>query len=130
MRWLIVLMIACGPSSSTTTTTTTPPPPQDTRTPIEKRRDAACEKVGAKSAQCAVEESNQKFASGKISKTEHEQAIEPKIVRALADKYTSECKRPQLSSRQVRVYEVCLREETECGPFLSCLDNVQPQAKP
>ena len=130
MRWLVIVMIAACTPSSPTTTTTTPPPPSDTRTPIEKRRDAACEKVGAKTAQCAVEESNQKFAKGEVSKKEHEQAIEPRVVRALADKYSADCRRPQLSSRQVRVYEVCLREETQCAPFLSCLDNVQPQATP
>jgi hypothetical protein len=130
MRWLIVLLIACGPSTPATTTTTTPPPPQDTRTPIEKRRDAGCEQVGKMSAHCAVEDSNKRFAKGEISKTEHEQALEPKIVRALTDKYTSECRSKPLSSRQVRVMEVCMREETECGPWESCIANMQPQAKP
>jgi hypothetical protein len=129
MRWLLVCLLACTPSSPATTTTT-PPPPTDTRTPIEKRRDEGCVKVGKMSARCAVEDSNQRFAKGEITKTEHEQAIEPKIVRALADKYTSECRHIDMSSRQVRVMEVCMREETECGPWQSCIANMQPQAKP
>ena len=31
------------------------------------------------------------------------------------------------SSRQVRVYEVCLQEESECEPLIACLENAQPQ---
>jgi hypothetical protein len=29
-----------------------------------------------------------------------------------------------MSSRQVRVLEVCDREESQCGPLLSCLDHL------
>jgi hypothetical protein len=127
---IAVVLAACTPSPGPTTDTTTPTPPADTRTPIEKRRDEGCEQVGRKSAACAVEESNRKFADGKITKTEHEQAVEPKVVRALGDKYIAECRHEQLSSRQVRVMEVCMREETECAAWQSCIANMQPQGTP
>jgi hypothetical protein len=34
------------------------------------------------------------------------------------------------SARQVRVLEVCQKEESECEPMLTCLDNLKPQTKP
>jgi hypothetical protein len=35
-----------------------------------------------------------------------------------------------MSSRQVRVLEVCFREETECAPLEACLANLSPEAGP
>jgi hypothetical protein len=32
-----------------------------------------------------------------------------------------------MSSRQVRVLEVCFKEEQECGPLMSCLDHLKAQ---
>jgi len=127
MRWFVIAIFAACTPSSPTTTTTTPPPPQDTRTPIEKRRDVACDKIGPINTRCAVEEAKRDFAAGKTTKADFDKDTSPDIVRTNTDKYVQKCKRDQLSSRQVRVYEVCLREETECVPFFSCLDNAKPQ---
>jgi len=41
--------------------------------------------------------------------------------------FIKRCKQQTLSSRQVRVYEVCVREETACAALLSCLDNASPE---
>jgi hypothetical protein len=41
--------------------------------------------------------------------------------------FLRKCKSSTLSSRQVRVYEVCDHEETECGPLVACLDNLHPK---
>jgi hypothetical protein len=30
-----------------------------------------------------------------------------------------------MSSRQVRVLEVCFKQETECGPLTECLKNLE-----
>jgi hypothetical protein len=35
-----------------------------------------------------------------------------------------------MSSRQVRVYEVCMREETECAALTACLENASPNTSP
>ena len=45
-------------------------------------------------------------------------------------KFVEDCQRQALSSRQVRVYEVCLREETECEALIACLDHAAPEAAP
>ena len=39
-------------------------------------------------------------------------------------KFAAACKEPKLNSYQVRVYEVCHREETECDALLACLDHI------
>ena len=40
------------------------------------------------------------------------------------EEFVARCNVPDMSSRQVRVLEVCVREEAVCGPFLSCLDHL------
>ncbi len=118
-----------------------PPPPsngggddpagvvRDTRTPFERRRDAACEQLGPKLAQCAVEDSRAMLADGKITQQQFEENTKPEIQRALAAKWRKTCRAGYMSSRQVRVLEVCFREETECAPLEACLANLRPEAK-
>src|SRR5262245_27733420 len=43
-----------------------PAPAADSRTPIEQRRDAACERLAPKITACAVEDARAKLAAGKI----------------------------------------------------------------
>jgi hypothetical protein len=133
--WLTLLLAACG---GTQTTTQNPPPldpephpvVKDTRTPLEKRRDAACEIVGKRSATCAVEDAKRDFAVGKVTKEQLAIDTKPEFVEKLAAKYTGECKaHPDYSSRQIRVLEKCPQYETECEPLMKCLENVQPQSK-
>lgn len=115
------------------------PPPQngsddppgvvrDTRTEIERRRDAACEKLGPKLAQCAVEDSREMLAAGKITRQQHEEATKPEVQRGLAEDWRKKCRQGYMSSRQVRVLEVCYREETQCAPLEACLRNLEPDA--
>jgi hypothetical protein len=102
---------------------------QDTRPEIERRRDAACDKLGPKLARCAIEDSHAMFAAGKITRQQHDDATKPELERALAQEWRTKCRRGYLSSRQVRVLEVCFREETECAPLEACLGHLQPGAK-
>jgi len=108
-----------------------PDPPgvvSDTRTAIEKRRDAACEKVGAKLTECALADAKADLAAGKVSQKDFDLNTTPDILRKHTEEFVEKCEVP-LSSRQVRVLEVCYREETECGPLTDCLthlnDNVE-----
>jgi hypothetical protein len=98
---------------------------KDTRTPLERRRDAACEKLGPKLAQCAVEDSRAKLAAGEITQQQLTDATKPDVVRALAEDWRKNCRKGYMSSRQVRVLEVCFREESECGPLEACLQNLE-----
>jgi hypothetical protein len=104
-------------------------PVKDTRTVIERRRDAACAQLGPKLAQCAVEDSRMMLASGKITQKQHDEATKPEVVRALAEDWRKKCRQGYMSSRQVRVLEVCYREESQCGPLEACLTNLNPEAK-
>ena len=101
----------------------------DTRTEIERRRDAACEKLGPRLAQCAVEDSRAMLAAGKITRAQYEDATKPEIVRALAEDFRKKCHQGYMSSRQVRVLEVCFREEPACAPLQACLEHLRPEAK-
>jgi hypothetical protein len=128
-KWLF-LLAACS-------STPAPAPQQpsqgvvkDTRTPLEQRRDAACDIVGKRTAACAVEDSDKLYAAGKISEDAHKKATEHAVVVKDAEVYADKCKaKRDYSSRQIRVLEMCPKYETECEPFLACLQNLQPQSK-
>jgi hypothetical protein len=105
-------------------------PVKDTRSPLEQRRDAACDIVGRRTAQCAAEDSKALFAAGKIKEAEYKKATEQRVIDKDAEVYAEKCKaKRDYSSRQIRVLEKCPEYEKECGPFLECLQNLQPQAK-
>jgi hypothetical protein len=138
MRQIVALAFVCA-SACGGKSPPPPPPPgagsadpvgvvQDTRTPLAKRRDAACEALGPKLTQCAVDDVRAKHAAGKITQQQLDQDTKPEIQSALTADWTKQC-RVEMSSRQVRVLEVCFREETACGPLQDCLLNLQPQAK-
>lgn len=122
---------ACGPK-------TTPPvenagsadttaPKQDTRTAIEKRRDAACETLGRRVTNCALDDTKADYAAGKVPKAQFEKDTAPGVLEKNTEKYVEECTHASYSSRQIRVLEVCQKEETECEPLLACLDNLKPK---
>jgi hypothetical protein len=118
-----------------------PPPPnngsggepaavaKDTRPELERRREAACGQLGPKLARCAVEDSRAMLAAGKITRKQFEEATKPELERGLAEDWRKKCRQGYMSSRQVRVLEVCFREETQCGPLEACLRNLGPDAK-
>ena len=129
----LVLLVACGGSKppATTTGSGSGEPPgvvTDTRTEIEKRRDAACETLKPRLVQCAVEDAQAELASGKITKQQFEQDTKPEVKAKLGSEWMKEC-RVEMSSRQVRVLEVCDKEEQQCGPLLSCLGHLNAQTK-
>jgi hypothetical protein len=135
MKRLVFVVLAACASKPAPAPQPPPPAPQtgpvkDTRTDLEKRRDAACEIVGKRTADCAVKDSDALFAAGKIKKAEHDAAIDPRVVAKDAEVYADKCKaKRDYSSRQIRVLEKCPEYEKECAPFFQCLQNLQPQSK-
>jgi hypothetical protein len=99
-------------------------PPADSE--IHRRRNAACEGVGAKVTQCAVEDTRNDKAH---PPTKDELAQLDQTAAINKREFIKACEAHEMSSRQVRVYEVCLGAETECDKFLACLDNATQPAK-
>jgi hypothetical protein len=106
------------------------PAPADPRTPIERRRDTACDALGPKLTACAVADARADFAAGKIDRRQLETDTAPEWQQKLTTKWLADCKGARYSSRQVRVLEVCFHEETECGPLVACLDHLRDLARP
>jgi hypothetical protein len=100
------------------------PAANDTQKPIERRRDAACDQLGPKMTACAVEDARANLAAGKINRQQFERDTAPAIQRKNTEEFGKACKGQAYSSRQVRVLEVCFREETQCGPLLACLGHL------
>lgn len=125
---LFVLVAACGskqpPPVSNATGSADSTPVKDTRSEIEKRRDAACETLGPRITQCAVEDAKKALAAGKVKKEQFDKDTAQGVLDKNTSEFITKCKEPQYSSRQVRVLEVCPKEETECGPLLACLENL------
>ena len=131
---LALALAACGgsqpqPQSPPANQEPPPAPVKDTRPELERRRDAACTQLGAKLSKCAVADSRAMLADGKITQQQFSEATKPEVVRALAADFRKKCLGGYMSSRQVRVLEVCYREESECAPLEACLGNLRPAAK-
>jgi hypothetical protein len=124
----ILLLAACGPKHSdpvgNNTGSDTQQPPPDTRSEIEKRRDAACDTLGPRITTCAVEDAKAALEAGKVTKAQFDKDTASGVLKKNTDEFIDACRKSDYSSRQVRVLEVCQKEETECGPLLSCLDNL------
>ncbi len=101
-----------------------PAPAADPRTPIERRRDAACDALGPRLTACAVADARADLAAGKIDQRQFERDTAPEWQQKLTAQWKADCKGKRYSSRQVRVLEVCFREETACGPLVECLDHL------
>ena len=137
---LILALAACGggakqqpveddtlPDPGTATpgggTGTEEPSGGEARTELERRQDAACERVIPRLTACAVADAKARLSPEQYKKEQIDEAA-PIHTRENLRK----CKEQQLSSRQVRVYEVCDREESECGPLVACLENLKPKS--
>lgn len=131
MKKLVLLfVIACGPKSSTTPANRDIDPPgpvKDTRTELERRRDTACETLGPRITACAVEDAKADLAAGKVSRAQFDKDTASGVVKKNSEEFVKDCSGHDYSSRQVRVLEVCQKEETECEPLLTCLDNLNKQ---
>jgi len=92
-------------------------------TELDARRDAACETLGPRMTACAIEDARATMSADELAKldVEHTAPIHTR-------EFVRSCQTQALSSRQVRVYEVCLREETACDALIKCLDNANPTA--
>ena len=99
-------------------------PAKDTRSEIEQRRDAACQTLGPRITKCAIEDAKRDLAVGKVKKEQFDKDTGPDVQRKNTDEFIKKCSGEAYSSRQVRVLEVCQKEETECEPLLACLDNL------
>lgn len=133
----LCLLIACGGSKPSQDDDDTLPDP-GTGTPgrtgeeeelapeteLERRQFAACERVIPRLTACAVEDARQNLTPEQFEKEQIEETA-PVHTR----EYLKKCKRHALSSRQVRVYEVCDKEEAECPGLIACLDNLKPTAE-
>ena len=130
---LVVVLAACGSKSS---------PPianagsgsgapdtgaQDPRTELEKRRDAACQTLGPRITTCAVEDAKKELAAGRMKQKDFDANTSPDVQRKNSEEFIDACEKAQYSSRQVRVLEVCQREESQCEPMLACLDNLNKE---
>lgn len=128
--FVFVALVACGGGSSSTTTTPKDPPGvvKDTRTEIEKRRDAGCEALKPRLVQCAVDDARAELEAGRMSKKDYDLNTAPEVTAKLGSEWMKSC-RVEMSSRQVRVLEVCHKEEQQCGPLLACLEHLNKPAQ-
>ena len=127
---LLVVLAACGNKSSTPVANAgsgDSAPVRDTRTELEKRRDVACEALGPRITACAVEDAKKDLAAGRVKQKDFDLDTSPDVQRKNTEKFVEKCASATYSSRQVRVLEVCPREETECEPMLACLDNLNKE---
>jgi hypothetical protein len=136
---VVVAMGACGghtpdPTPTSGSGSATQPAFHDTRTPIEQRRDAACDKLAARNTACAVEDAKHSLAAGKdptgkpFTQAQFDHDTSPEYQAENNKRFAAKCKKQQLNSYQVRVYEVCMREESECDPMLACLQHINDPA--
>lgn len=129
---LLVALAACGNKSNTPVANsgsgsdveTPPAPPPDSRSEIEKRRDAACASLGPRITACAVADAKTAAASGKLKQADYEAMTKPEVQNKNTEEFIKACEKADYSSRQVRVLEVCQKEESECEPLLACLENL------
>jgi hypothetical protein len=133
-KWMLLVAIAvaaCGskqsPPLSNVGSGEQVAPIRDTRTELERRRDAACETLGPKLTACAVEDAKHNLAAGKISQKQFDEDTSFQVQRKNTEEFIKNCESAQFSTRQVRVLEVCQQEESECEPLLACLDHLNKQ---
>jgi hypothetical protein len=103
-----------------------PAPP----TPIDRRRDAACDRLGPKLTACAVEDAKADLAAGKVTQQQLARDTAPEIQRKNTEEFAKACKSTAYSSRQIRVLEVCFRDEPRCAPLLDCLGHLSDAPSP
>lgn len=130
---LAVVLAACSsspkPAPSDEGSAATPPPAHDTRTPFEQRRDAACKAIAPKLTQCAAEDAKADLDAGKTRPDQYKQDTDPRVLAKNTEEFIDKCTSwRDMSSRQVRVLEVCFKQETQCAPLRECLKNLE--AKP
>jgi len=99
----------------------------DTRSELERRRDTACEQLQPRLVQCAVDDARAELEAGRMTKQDFDINTSPDVRAKLGDEWMKACQ-VEMSSRQVRVLEVCFKEEADCGPLLACLEHLNDKA--
>lgn len=132
-RLAIALLLAgCGGKATPPPSEPTPqlaPAPDKPASELQRRQDAACERLGPKLTQCAAADAKADLAAGKTSKEQYDKDTAQAVLAKNTEEFERQCKESQMSSRQVRVLEVCFREESECEPLRKCLENLKPVTK-
>jgi hypothetical protein len=125
---LCLVPLACGSPQSAPPADPDPvvlsPEEQREREALERlriRQEAACERLCPRMTDCSIAEARATLPPDEVARLELD-----KTAPAHTADCKSRCKRSDLSPRQVRVYEVCVQEEEECGPLLACLDHANP----
>jgi hypothetical protein len=98
--------------------------PDEPATELEKRQGAACESLGPRLTECAISDARATMSAEELAKLDIEHTA-PIHTR----EFVKSCRSQPMSSRQVRVYEVCQKEETECDALTACLENASPKAE-
>jgi hypothetical protein len=120
---------ACGAPQPAPVTSNVSAPAGDQRSPIEQRRDAACDQLGPKLTLCAVADAERNFAAGKIDRAQLDRDTALAIQRKNTEEFEKACKGHAYSSRQVRVLEVCFHDELQCAPLLDCLGHLSDRPR-
>jgi hypothetical protein len=137
--WLLVAVLALGCSGKPGATTpigndpepamgSNQPPAHDSRTAIEQRRDVACKALGPRITKCAVEDAKVAAQKGEITQKQLTDISTPEVLAKNTAEFVEKCEAP-MSSRQVRVLEVCEHSETDCAPLLACLEHLHDPGK-
>ncbi|MEZ4359219.1 MAG: hypothetical protein R3B48_03495 [Kofleriaceae bacterium] len=124
-RWplaVALLSLACGGRGAPAERPAGVEPQPEPASEFARRQRAACAATGERVTACAITGLRAASTKDELAKLDLE-----KMQQVNSAAYAEKCEADALSSRQLRVYEVCLREERECEPFLSCLDNLTPQ---
>ncbi|HTJ47296.1 MAG TPA: hypothetical protein VL463_34590 [Kofleriaceae bacterium] len=118
---LVVMLAACGGSKPAPANPTPPPDaaaaPADTA--IHQRRDAACEALGPRLTQCAIDDAKARNDQEALKDID-------KVAPLNTKKFIEQCESSEMSSRQVRVLEVCGKEAPDCAELDRCLANLNP----
>jgi hypothetical protein len=126
MRLVLIFAVACGgnkpvPTGSDSGSDTGVV--KDTRTELEKRRDTGCEQAGERLRDCTFADLKRARDAGEVTQKHFDTYNTPDMRRAFMGDWLKKCRVP-MSSRQVRVLEVCLKEEPDCAPFADCLTHL------
>ncbi len=127
MAWFVVAasLPGCGPKAAPSAGAIASIAPTVQISELQRRQRAACAALGPKLTQCAVADARASMSPADLAKLDIAHTA-PKHTEVFID----ECNAEQYSSRQVRVLEVCFREETDCELLTECLANVKPATPP
>ena len=115
----------CGPKNGSAIEPVTTATPTVQLSPLQRRQRAACAALGPTLTKCAVADVRASMSAAELAKLDIAHTA-PKHTEVFID----ECNAEQYSSRQVRVLEVCFREESECDLLTECLANIKPVTPP